>query len=292
MKNIPIRLVETFAKLGTSTAYLIRIVARDGTVYGFTTADRLIRYNDGNGPVIYRPNQELMPQNIQTSADLSVDNTKLEGWFNEVLEKLVLAGAFDFAEISIYRVAQLNLDYGHEVVAFGTVGEVEFNSDAKDRRKVEFRGLGQQLTQTVNKFYSLTCRAEFGDDDCGMPFVWFAGVIESVGLNPYMQFKVSGIAQPADFFELGVIYFASRDNAGAELEIESWAADGTVKLSYPAPYLTEPGTIVRLRRDCGKTESDCLAYGNIVNMQAEHLTPVEDASLMVPGAYIKSQNAL
>ncbi len=292
-KDIPILLLGQFAKSGTSSCFLIKIVTKEDGIFGFTTADFVIRFNDGDGMVVYMPDEELRPQNIQSTADMTVDNTKLQGWFTEAVEHKVIAGAFDAAEISIYRVSYNQLGYGAEVVGFGTVGEVEYNSDAKSKRKIEFRSLTQQLLVNGNDFYSLTCRADFGDERCGMPFVWFNGTAEPIhGENPRLIFKVTGVAQPAGYFELGVINFVTGDNAGADLEVESWDADGRVKLSYLAPYAIDDGISVKLRKDCGKTESDCIAYGNIVNMRAEHLTPTEDQAVMVPGAYIKSQNAI
>ena len=292
-KNIPILLLDAFGKRGTSTCFLIKVLTREGLVYAFTTADFVVRFDDGLGIVAYKPDEELRPQNIQSTADMTVDNTKLVGWFKQAVEEKVVSGAFDAAEINIYRVAYLKLWAGYEIVAYGTVGEIEYSSDAKDKRKVEFRSLTQQLTANANQFFSLTCRADYGDDKCGMPFVWYAGTVELIpGENEYLIFKVNGVAQPDDFFELGVINILDGPNAGADLEIESWKADGTLKLSYVSPYPLEDGISVRLREDCGKTETNCIEKGNIVNMRAEHLTPTEDQSLMVPGAYIKSQNAL
>ncbi|URA06877.1 putative tail protein [Xanthomonas phage Langgrundblatt2] len=293
-KLIPVSLQDAYGKRGTSTCFIIKVVTRENVVYGFTTADFVVRFDDGLGVVAYKPDEELRPQNIQSSADMTVDNTKLIGWFSQTVEQKILSGAFDAAEITIYRVAYLRLSGGYEIVGYGTVGEIEYSSDAKDKRKVEFRSLTQQLVINANQFYSLTCRAEFGDDKCGMPFVWFDGTVETLpNQNDYLVFKVNGITQPDGYFELGVIRIVDGPNAGADLEVESWATNGAqVKLSYIAPYPLTDGTAVRLRKDCGKTETDCIAYGNIVNMRAEHLTPTEDQSLMVPGAYIKSQNSL
>lgn len=292
-KNIPTLLLDQYGKPGTSTCFLVKIVTKENGVFGFTTADFIINFNDGFGSIPYVPDEELRPQNIQSSADMTVDNTKLIGWFSDEIEQKVLSGAFDSGEISIYRVSYLRLAYGYEVVAFGRVGDIEFSTDAKEKRKIEFRSLTQQLIVNGNQFYSLTCRADFGDDKCGMPFEWHNGTIDLIpGENPFLTFKITGVSQPADYFELGVVNYLSGDNEGADLEVESWAADGTVKLSYPSPYPAGDGDSIRIRRDCGKTETDCINYDNIVNMRAEHLTPTEDQSLMVPGAYIKSQNSL
>lgn len=289
---IPLLLINEYVK-GGSTCFLVKVVTKEDGVFGFCTTDHTVRFNDGEGLIAYKPDEELRPQNIQSSADMTVDNTVLMGWFKEAMEQKVIAGAFDAAEITIYRVAYNRLDLGAEIVGYGLVGEVEFNSDAKDKRKVEFRSLTQMLLANTNQIWSITCRADFGDERCGMPFVWEAGTVELYpDEDDTLIFRVDGITRPDNYFELGVINIIDGPNAGIDLEIESWDSDGRVKLSYRAPYPLTEATNVRLRRDCNKTETDCKNYGNIVNMRAEHLTPVEDSSLMVPGAYIKSQNAL
>ena len=292
MKNIPIALVDRLARPTGSWAYLAKVVSRkDGSVYGFTTLDSDIRFNDGLHTVVYDCSNELRPQNIQQDLTYEPDTTDLLGWFNKVLEKLILAGRFDRAELTIYRVSYLHLEDGAEVMAYGTVGEVDFASNAKSKRKVEYVSLKGQLEQNVNQMYSLTCRTEYGSDECGMPFVWENGSVTGVGSSPYLAFRVTGPSRPAGYYDFGVIEMLTGDNTGAELEVESWTADGTVQLSFLAPYPMKNGDTLRIRVDCGKTEIDCKAKGNIINMRAEHLTPTEEAGVMVPGAYIKSVNA-
>lgn len=292
MKNIPLQLLERMQRPTGSWAFLAKVVSRkDGSVYGFTTLDADIEFNDGIHTVVYDCSNELRPQNIQQDLTYEADSTDLLGWFNDELEKLVLAGRFDRAELTIYRVSYLHLEAGYEVMAYGTVGEIDFSPNAKSKRKVEYVSLKGQLEQTINDMYSLTCRTEFGSEECKMPFVWENGTVAGVGSSPYLSFQIVGPSRPAGYFDFGVIDVLTGDNTGATLEVESWAADGRVKLSFLAPYPFKNGDTLRIRRDCGKTAADCKAYGNIVNMRAEHLTPVEDAGVMVPGAYIKSVNA-
>lgn len=291
MKQIPIQLLDSMKRGGRSTTFLIRIVDDENNVHGFTNLDARIRFDDGLGEVVYRPTQELYPQNIQNTSDMEVDNTELHGWFDETMEKLVLAGKFANAEISIYRVAYLNVQYGHEVVAFGTVGKIDYSADRDGKRKVEWRGFSDYLRDKKNDQYSLTCRNVFGDERCGMPFVWESAVISSVD-DARTRFTVSGLSQPNHYYTFGLVEFLEGPNTGATLEIEEWRSDGRIVLSFVTPYPIENGINVRIRRDCDKLHATCVAYGNIVNMNAEHLTPTQDQSLMVPGAYIKSQNAL
>jgi uncharacterized phage protein (TIGR02218 family) len=290
--TIPILLLNSFKKSGRDTCFLVKIVERDtGEAHGFGTADANVRFNDGEHDLLYVPDQELRPQNILNTSDFEVDNTELVGWFNEAIEQRVLAGRFNSAEITMYRVNYLNTALGAEVVAYGYVGRVDYSASSNGKRKIEYRSLTELLHSKQNDVWSLTCIVPFGGDDCGMPFEWNAGTIADVEDN-FLRFQIAGVVAADGFFDLGVVIFDTGDNATYDMEVESWTADGWVTLSFVTPYPIANGINVRIRRDCNKTEQACKDYGNIVNMRAEHLTPLQDQALMVPGAYIKSQNAL
>lgn len=292
--DIPIQLVDALAKPGKSTCFLIKVKSKlTNDIYGFTTLDATRRFNDGVDNILYRAFNVLNPQNIQSSWNIKdVDNTELHGWFDDVVGQAVTAGLLGGAEITIYRVAYNHLSYGAEVVGFGTVGKAEFSASRQGSRKIQFRGLGDALLTKVNPVYSITCRNEFGDERCGKPFIWEPATVLEV-YNNLMAFKVTGISRPADYYNFGVVKFLDGNNANVQMEVESWEADGTVKLSFLTPYAIEDGVELWFRKDCDKFDTTCIdTYNNILNFNGEHLTPVQDQSLMVPGAYIKSNNAL
>lgn len=292
MKQIPILMKDSLKKGGRDTCFLMKIVSKQtGVVYPFTSLDAALKFDDGEHDVWYVPQQSMYPQNMQFSADMEVDNTELHGWFDDVVEQAMNAGLLGSAEVTIYRVNYLHPEYGAELVSYGVVGRIEFTASTDSERKIEFKGLDHLLKTKKNKVYSLTCRNDFGDRRCGMPLLWESATVSEV-FDQYFVFKVTGVARPDNWFNFGVVQFASGENALAELEIETWSADGWIKLSFVPPYPIAPGTLLRLRQDCDKRAVTCIAYGNIINMAAEHLTPVQDQSLMVPGAYIKSTNAL
>lgn len=292
--NIPILLLDSLAKPGKSTCFLIKIksLLTDAT-YCFSNLDATIRFDDGYGELLYRANNVLNPQNIQSSWDISdSDNTELHGWFDDIVAQAVTAGLLGSAEISIYRVLYNHLNYGHEIVGFGTVGKAEFSANKDGSRKIEFRGLTDFLKRKVSPVYSLTCRNDFGDKICGKPFVWESATIDEIS-NNLMAFKVTGLARPSGYFNFGVVKFVDGANANVEMEVETWDDEGNVKLSFLAPYGIAKDVQVMFRQDCDKFDTTCIDdYNNIVNFNGEHLTPVQDQSLMVPGAYIKSNNAI
>ena len=293
-RDIPIQLLDTFAKPGKSTCFLVKIKSlSNADVYGFTTLDAAMRFNDGRDEVLYRASNILKPQNIQSSWNIEdSDNTELHGWFDDIMAQTVSAGLLNGAEITIYRVAYNRLSLGAEIVGFGTVGKAEFSASKQGSRKVEFRGLSDALRRKVSPVYSLTCRNDFGDERCGKPFVWEPATISAV-YNNLMAFTVTGPSQIDDYYSFGVVKFVNGNNANVEMEIETWKADGQIKLSFVTPYAIENGVQVMLRKDCDKLDITCIeVYNNIINFNGEHLTPVQDQSLMVPGAYIKSNNAI
>ena len=284
MKHLPLLLLDSYKRPTRSTAFLVKVVALDGQVLASTTLDDRYEY-DG---VWYEPDIALNPQNIQSTTSVSEpDNTELHGWFDSVVQALMLAGKFTGGEITIYRVSYLLPTAGAEIVAYGTVGKVEYAADASMYRTVEWLGLDDKLLHSKNPLFSLTCRNGFGDSRCKMPFVWHAAEVIDVE-DARMRFRIDTLSQPDGYFTLGLCLFVDGDNAQADPEIESWTSDGWITLAFPAPYNIEVGVNVKLRQDCDKTHAACMAYGNVINMNAEHLTPVQEQALMVPGAYIKS----
>ena len=291
MKQIPIQLLTSLQKTGRSMCFLVKIVDDKGGVHGFTTLNRNVRFDDGDGEVNYIARYELNPQNIQNSSNLDPDNTELHGWFDQPLTNLILAGLFANAQISIYRINYLHKEYGAEIVSFGTVGRIDYSNDREGKRKIEWKGFSDLLKEKRCDVYSITCRNQFGDENCGMPLVWETTTITEI-IDNRMRFRVGGISRPTHYYSFGVIEFLGGPNATAWMEIEEWTSDGWITLTFVTPFAFQVGTAVRLRRDCDKRHATCLSYGNVINMDAEHLTPTEDQSLMVPGAYIRSSNAL
>lgn len=295
MKNIPIRLQAHYDAPVRNLALLVKVVENvagvEGQVLGFCSKNARVVYDDGEHVVAYSPSQELRPQNIQQTSSMEVDNTEVAGWFGPALEQRLLAGSFSNATLTVYRVAMHDLGAGHEVVVAGRVGRVQWSAGTVAKRSLEFRSLSHLLKLAVNDQWSLTCRHDYGDANCGLPLQWHDAVVEHVtdGLAVFRA-PVAGKGEGA--FDFGVVEFTSGPNAGFTMEVETYAADGTVKLSFPPPHPVTVSTTLRIREDCDKLAETCISRGNIVNMGAEHLIPVQEQSIMVPGAYIKSENAL
>lgn len=292
-KLIPLEMLGCLKKSGRDTCFLIKVKSKtSGQVFPFTTGDFALKFNDGEDDVWYMPTNVLNPQNMQWSITMDPDNTELHGWFDDVVTQAVNAGLFGGAEITIYRINTMRPEAGAELINFGVAGRIEFTSTKSSSHKIEFKGLEHLLKTKRNPLYSITCRNDFGDERCGRPLVWDPGVISEVH-NQFLWFNVDDVSGGANYYDFGVVRFTSGDNAGAELEVETWAADGLLRLSFVTPYPVQVGDTVMLRQDCNKFAETCrTVHSNMINFNGEHLTPVQDQSLMVPGAYIKTNNAL
>lgn len=291
MKQIPALLLQTLVASTHSHCFLVKLASkRTGEAFGFTTSDKRIIFDDGYGSLAYDPTESLTPQNIQETTDIGdADNTEAHGWFSEAVRVAIDAGVMDGAEATIYRVDYEDTAKGAELVMFGVVGKVKFETNPNSPRKVEIKGLDHFLKIKKNALYSITCRNDFGDARCGKTFEWVSGTITAV-TDGFLQFSADVVGADG-YFDSGVVRFDSGDNAGAELEIETWK-DGVARLSFATPYHVSVGDSVSFRRDCNKFAKTCIeTYSNILNFNGEHLTPVQDKALMVPGAYIKNQGA-
>lgn len=293
MKQIPIALQEHYESGATTWCYLMRIACVGryaGVVRGLSGLDEAIVYDDGQGPLLYRNDGGFMPSKFQQAADFSVDNAEVSGWVtdDEITDADILAGIFDFAEVTIYRVNYMDLSAGHEVVAFGTLGETQFT---EDRWRCEFRSLTQQAKQPYGQVYSLTCRNQYGDHKCKMPFEWFEATVTNLGEDPMLVIVAEDLEQGNGFFAPGVIEVLTGANAGADMDVDEFFEGGIIRLALQMPMPFQVGDTFRIRVDCDKSFETCKAKGNVLEFRGEHLTPVADTGLAVPGAYVPQQGA-
>lgn len=298
-KTIPIALLADYQEDATTFCKIVKVEcvgAFAGTVLGFSGLDAGIVYDDGDGVITYRAdNGGFMPERLQVSSDMDVDNTDLVGWLSDtgVTDELIRAGMLDFAKVSVYEVNYLALTNGHSVVAYGTLGETRYGVTGW---RNEFRSLKQQLRQPESLLYSLKCRAIFGDSKCTKAFTWVVGTITAVdGTEPNRVFTASSLGQATGHFEPGVVEVTSGDNLLVQMDVETFTSGGIVELSLPLAYNLTVGTTFRIRQDCNKVAvtrggvtGHCKdRHNNLVNFRGEHLIPVTDAgSSMIPGAHI------
>jgi uncharacterized phage protein (TIGR02218 family) len=307
VKTIPAQLLAHYQLHAITTCLLVKVECVGtyaGTVLGFTNLDIDVTYADNPAVVdsagdpiaiTYQAENGFTPRRLaQTSAlsgNESVDSSELDGVISAsgITEGMVRAGLFDSAKVTIYRVNYEDLTAGrHEVVAYGRAGATVYSNEGW---RTEFRSLSQLLTQPISQPYSLTCRAQFGDARCGKAFSWTNGTVSSVGLENDREFSDTSLHAADGFYDIGVVEWLTGDNAGAQMEVESFtetSAQATFALALAMPFAIQVGDTYRVRQDCGKTFAEWCrdVHNNTDNFRGENLIPV-DGTAMVPGAEIK-----
>lgn len=301
-RNIPVNLQAHLDGYGTTLAYLLKIVAQDGTVIGVTSHDQDLDYDDGGGLITYQAAIGMEASAMDSTAFLDVDNLEAKMLIvdsSDFTDQAINAGVLDFADFWIYRVNFEDLSQGHFNVLKGTTGAVRSMDGLAG--VVELRGLSQRLKQTASvELYSITCRARFGSQDGEERFpcyfdttsIWSSDTILSVDTEePDRIFTATttpaatGPNGPLPFVP-GIVKFTSGANTGLTVEIEDVTGD-VVTLRFQTPYDIQAGDGYDIRPDCAKRYAeDCIGlFDNGINFRGEpYVTAGDEASQVTPGA--------
>lgn len=184
---IPAPLASDLAKNATTVCYLLKVMpVRSGVqVFGITTLDSDVIYDDGTGPLTYRAKTGYTAFDVTTSADMNVDNSEAESLMatypaDGMTIEGINRGDYDSSRFIQYLVNYTALDHGHAIINGGQVGQVTRVDNLTC--KLEMRSLTQILKQdSIIEKTSITCRAAFGDARCKMPLRWYASSVNTVG---------------------------------------------------------------------------------------------------------------
>lgn len=278
----------------------------DGTFITCTSLDRDITYDDmsGDGPLVYRASTGFQESNFQATSDLGVDNaeakTLIPVYPNPGITQLMIdRGDLDSIEFIVYQVNYRDLTMGHEIMAAGPIGEQKIERGGLIT--IELRSWSQLLKQkSVVSYYSLTCRSRLGlstgpvRNRCNYDISgeWDDFAVTAVGTEVVREFTIigtdsNGIVATDDYYAPGLVEFETGDNAGQQLEIESYAADGEISLLMTTRNPIQIGDTGRLRRSCTlrwSGHNSCQTYNNRQNFRGEPFIPIGDAlALNVPG---------
>jgi uncharacterized phage protein (TIGR02218 family) len=321
VKSIPVALLDHKATSATTLCLLVKVTLRSGLVLGFTSLDVSVDYNDapgdtaGDGLVTYDAATGFTPATLDSSSDLSVDNTEMRGLIphfdlGQITPEMIAAGELDYARWIMYQVNYRDLSMGHEILGSGQTGEM--TTDDRLGFVMELRAISQRAKQTVVELDSKDCRATYGSQfegvspggdiferfPCGKPLTWVEGVVEAVGAEVDRTFTDSSLDADSpspyvtDYFVPGVVEWRRGDNIGRFNEVEAFASGGVVTLAIPTDYPIRVGDAYRIRQDCTKKWDDadhgCLHHWGserALHFRGEPHIPVGDEGVLgVPGA--------
>jgi uncharacterized phage protein (TIGR02218 family) len=307
VRTIPGPLQDHLDLAATTTARLLKVMLRDGRVFGLSSLDRDVTYDDGRGEITYVATNGFDSTTLSSDLGYTVANAEGYALISNDVEGIEIAdieaGVLDDAQWVAYLVNFQDAVAGgaltperHVVLDAGDVGEVKVKYGLV--WMPELLSYAMRLKQPVGGVWSRTCRAIFGtpaqsQTGCGIPLtpLWANGAVAAVGGETNRQFTASlpyTTDSPAPSMVPGRVQFLTGDNAGREFATEE--VDGLdVTLSELTSYPIQIGDTYRWRPDCRKRYlEDCIGtYDNGINFKGEPLIPVGDAgSVQAPGAQL------
>jgi uncharacterized phage protein (TIGR02218 family) len=271
----------------TTLATCWRIETLDGAVLGFTDHDRALSF----GGAVYAPETGAAAGVLQSSADLSVDNTEIAGALSSdaLSSEDLLAGRYDGASAEIWRVNWADVSQ-RALMKRGRLGEIAREGAAF---RAEIRGMSAALDRVEGRVYQRGCDAVCGDRRCGadlaLPAYRGAGVVAAV-LDD-QRFLASGLSAFAPgWFAHGALLWTGGANAGAQGAVKahdkSAHASGqgdALSLWLPAGRAVAAGDAFTVTAGCDKRSETCAAkFGNLVNFRGFHLMPGDDFAVSYP----------
>lgn len=281
-RSIPIQLQDALDSGASTLTHILKITpVRPGfSAYGVSGTNRDIVYDDGDGAITYSAAIGVVPSNLQSVPNLSVDNADFQHLIPEfdvpITEEDIRAGVYDYAEFTLMLVDYENLAGGHAVVHHGNLGQLRIKDGLSYWN--ELFGLSKQLKQTVVARYSRTCPAIFGSQPPGTPgaivteekYCGFDAEalfepfeVSAVGDEPTVEFTDALLpwdsdGPEADIYHRGMVRWTSGLNAGREYEIEGNTTGGTVSTMFAMDYPAQVGDQGLIRRGCNKVARDAV----------------------------------
>lgn len=298
-REVPAALAAHLLQSDTTTCRLLKISLKNGIVYGITTLDSDVVYDDGSGDeeITYVATNGFDPSTLASDVGYGVDNSEgyalISNDIPGVTVEMVEAGELDDGQWICYLVNYKDTSMGHVVLDAGDLGEV------KSRYGLvwipELLSYAMRLRQPIGHVWSIQCRAEFGtpadsQTGCGVDLssLWVNGEVLAVGaeINRTFTGDVVSATSPASPLVPGRVQWLTGANAGKTFATEE-VIGTVVSLVETTGYPITVGDTYRIRPDCRKRYlEDCIGlYNNGPNFKGEPLIPVGDATqIQTPGA--------
>lgn len=274
MRTLPTALLTHYQSGATTIATCVRVVRRDGAVYGFTDHDRDVVV-DG---FTYSAVIGVDASTITTSSTMDVDNLEISTVLSAVGASAadIQAGVWNGAAVHVFEVNWRDTSMGVNDLKRASWGDV---SHGRSGVTISAVGMMSRMQNNVGRTVLPTCDADFGDSRCG--FNKAAVTVSSVvvtGVGSRSQFTASSLAHAAGYFDFGKITFNSGANSGLAKEIKLFQSGGIILLEESFPFAVSIGDVFSIEPGCGKRRNeDCRdRWGNVINFRGFHDLPGVD----------------
>lgn len=260
----------------TSLCLLWTITRADGTIIRFTDTDQDVVY-DGNtyatvkGFTATAVSVVLGSQTSGLNIACITDDTVF-------LEADIRAGLFNSAICEIDAIQWEHTADGKAQLFKGTFGNIEISEIGEV--DIEVFGIGLLGRLLATQKYSPSCRAQFGDERCGVDLDALEATftVDVMSITSLQSFTTLELSEADEYWTFGVLKFETGPNAGLAFEImKSTSATKEIKLFVPLPFPAESGDTGVLVPGCSKQFSMCRdRWNNKLNFRGENLVAVTE----------------
>lgn len=256
----------------TSLAICWQIIRRDGVALGFTTHDRTLRVMG----LDYESAPGILPSAVVASDGLDVDVMDVAGALSADAIRAVdlVEGRFDGAAVRIFMMDWQAPDAGQQLLARGTLGNVEAGSGPDAGFTVGLRGQTAALAATLVESCSPECRAELGDRRCRVALRGRTLRTRIVAIEGRAVTLADVGAAAAETFREGRIRVLAGPASGLEAHIQAVNGD---QLLCNSALAAAAGSLVELWQGCDKRFATCVdRFDNAANFRGEPHVPGND----------------
>lgn len=286
---IPVPLEAEYNRGTRHIGLLLRLVRRDGTIVGLTSAARNVTI----AGVLYQALGGLMASSVIQRSGLAVDNLEMST-LNDgsiFVPNDVYAGRWKNAKFLYSKYNYASPTDGIDPIFGGSMGNARIEQGMVI---ADLRGVQQFLQQqTISVVTSKACRAELGDDKCRIDLTPYTVAAVPVTARGQQTFTASSLGQASDYFGNGELLWTSGDNIGLNARVKSFAG-GVVTLMLPMFFTVQNADQFTIIAGCRKRHdrdirtnpsgvSDCVdKFDNIHNFQGEPHLPGLDVITKSP----------
>ena len=275
---------EALSKTPSTLCWCWLITRQDGGMLGFTSLDVPIKIGD----VTYYGTTGFNSGAAQQSQGVDkVDSQTLKGILDRSgISKADLdSGIYDGAKIRRFLVDYTNLPTSldldppkHRELPVGFVGSKKQDNLGYE---LQTKDLISKLENKVGSVTTKTCRANLGDDDCGVDLAPFTHNLTVTSVIDRRIFNIDG-SFADKYFDAGWVRFTSGVNQGLYFDIIFYA-ENQIILAIPATFDIAVGDTLTAVAGCNGTKFTCITkFRNFNNFVGEPDVPTTDLTINTP----------
>ena len=248
---------------------LIKIITKDGTIYGYTDLDSPITVDS----VLYTPAPGLSRTNLTATSNDTVSNQEIGSGWVDAPESELISGKFDNAVVEVAFCSWRNPSYGKLVIQRGNIGVIQWTADGF---RADIRSHMRQLQRNMNFSTTGNCRhqlfSQFATGTIGACTLnkasyTYSGTVAAVSVAK-LKFSVTGLSQPAQYLQNGILTWTTGPNAGLKYEVKSHTVGTSTEIELFLPTFVAVGTgnQFTVTAGCDKLFATCKAkFSNAIN---------------------------